>query len=115
VLAPHVFVVFRQFDWRPALNDPRAEVLNHWVEVPTVVQEQMTFRQTECADDHVDRLAHRDTLRAQTPVVLGRLDRDLLAEHRCDRKLPKIPLDPSGMRLIARSSQHLRQDQVSDL
>lgn len=72
--------VRRSLSFRP-LDDQQAEVLGHWLEVAVIVQKLMLSLNAKCANNQVDRLAHRKSLRAQSTIIPGCLDRGSLVQH----------------------------------
>ena len=61
-------------------------MLNDWLEVSVCETERITFINAECGDESVDRLSYRDSLFRQHSIILGSLDRPLLADEFEDRQ-----------------------------
>ena len=66
------------------------------------------------ADDHVDRLSHRDAPIPKHAIVGGSPDREAGREHLRDRKVSEILLDPPSLMMIACALKNLKHDNVAE-
>lgn len=86
----------------------------HGVEVAIVVQKEMASLETKRRDHEVDRFADGDAALAQQSIVRGRARRERLVQHAFDCELAQRSFDARRMRLVSRSLQNFKQNNVAD-
>jgi hypothetical protein len=95
-------------------NHAQAEMMDHRLEIPVSMKQDMTVNDAKRADDQVDRLAYADSVLTHQAKIAGGLNRQLRIEHRFDTELTQVLLDRGGMAFVARALQHLEQNQIAD-
>ena len=96
------------------LNDLQAKMLDHGKKVPVVVEERMALHQTERADDHVGRFAHRNSSVSQRAIVTRCHARQARVKHGFDGEPPHVLLDADSVLIVAGTLQHFKQHQVAN-
>jgi hypothetical protein len=71
------------------------------------MQEGVPTLDTECADDQIDRLPDRHTVRAKAPVVRGRTPGNFYIKHFREGKAPQSSFDDSGILIGVYSLKNL--------
>jgi len=87
---------------------------DHRIKIPVIVKKLVVALDTEGSNNHVYGLAHRDPMLPECAVVPRRTNRQSIVEHRHDLKLSQALLNPDSVHFVARSLQHLQQDEVTD-
>ena len=78
-------------------------MVDHWTEIAVIMKQHVMPNDAKSANDHVDRLAHRNPARPQFSVIARSLDSQAAIEHWRDWIAPQVPLDPVSMHLVTRT------------
>lgn len=89
-------------------------MLDHRIEITILVQQKMAVLDAVGGDDDVGRLADGDAALAKQAVVCGGAGSERCSEQRNDWKSGHRCFDRRSMFVVARSLQHLRQNEISD-